>query len=74
MRVSVTVVPSARTSRVEVTGVGQLRVAVTAPPREGRANEALVALLAEHFRVPRVRIRIIRGAGSRHKVVEITGL
>jgi len=47
---------------------------VAAPPREGQANAAVVAALAEHFGVPRSQVRIIRGAGSRHKIVEIAGL
>ena len=73
MRLSVTVVPNARSTRVDRLDAGRLRVAVTAPPREGRANEALVSALAEHFGVPRSHVRIIRGAGSRHKIVEIAG-
>ncbi len=73
MRLSVTVVPNARSTRVDRLDAGRLRVAVTAPPREGRANEAVVAALAEHFGVPRSHVRIIRGAGSRHKIVEIAG-
>ncbi len=74
MRVSVTVVPNARTPRVERLDAGRLRVSVAAPPREGQANAAVVAALAEHFGVPRSQVRIIRGAGSRHKIVEIAGL
>ena len=74
MRVSVTVVPNARSPRVERRDAGRLRVSVTAPPREGQANAAVVAALAEHFGVPRSQVRIIRGAGSRHKIVEIAGL
>lgn len=73
MRLSVTVVPNARSTRVDRLDAGRLRVAVTAPPREGRANEAVVAVLAEHFGVPRSHVRIIRGAGGRHKIVEIAG-
>jgi hypothetical protein len=71
VRVSVTVVPNARATRVDQVEPGHLRVAVTAPPREGRANDALVRALAAHFGVPRSRVRILRGAGSRHKIVEI---
>ena len=74
MRVSVTVAPNARSPRVERRDAGRLRVSVTAPPREGQANAAVVAALAEHFGVPRSQVRILRGAGSRHKIVEIAGL
>ncbi len=71
MRVSVTVVPRARSTRVERTGEHAFRVSVTAPPHEGRANDAVVKALAEHFQIARSRVRIVRGTVSRHKVVEI---
>jgi len=74
VRVSVTVVPNARRTKVDRIAATALRVAVAAPPHEGRANEALVAALAEHFGVPRSQVRIIRGAGRRHKIAEIAGL
>jgi uncharacterized protein (TIGR00251 family) len=70
MRIVVTVVPQARRTHVESLGSG-LRVAVTAPPREGRANAAVIAALAEHFRISRSRVRIVGGERSRKKVVEI---
>ena len=72
MRIVVTVVPQARRAHVESLESGGLRVAVTAPPREGRANAAVIAALAEHFHISRSRVRIVRGERSRKKVVEIT--
>jgi uncharacterized protein len=71
MRIIVTVIPRARRPHVEPLEDGGLRVAVTAPPHEGRANAAVIAALAEHFHVPRSRVRIVRGETSRRKVVEI---
>jgi hypothetical protein len=71
MRVTVTVRPNARRSRVEAGPGGTLRVAVAAPAREGRANAALIDLLAEYFDVSRSKIQILHGASSRHKVVEV---
>ncbi len=73
MRFVVHVVPNARAIRVEPQGDGSLRVAVTAPAHEGRANAALLAALADHFRVPRTGIRIVHGAAGRRKLVEIAG-
>ncbi len=46
-------------------------VAVTERAVEGRANEAIIAALAAHFGVPRARVRIVRGAQSREKIVEV---
>lgn len=51
-----------------------LKARLTAPPVDGAANEALVALLAERLGVPRRTISIVRGATSRQKTVEIAGL
>ena len=74
MRASVTVVPNARSTRIERLDADRFRVSVAAPPHEGRANEALVAALAEYCGVPRSQVRIIRGVGGRHKIVEVGGL
>jgi len=51
-----------------------LKVRLTAPPVDGAANEALVALLAERLGVPKRQVVIVRGATSRQKVVEVVGL
>jgi len=48
-----------------------LMVKVKEPPREGRANQALIKLLAEHFGVPKSQVRILSGFRNRNKVVEI---
>ena len=53
---------------------GRLKVRLTAPPVDGAANEALVALLAERLGVPKRQVVIVRGATSRLKVVEVAGL
>lgn len=51
-----------------------LRVRVAAPPAEGRANAAVVALLARHFDVPKREIEIVRGAASRDKWVRVDAM
>jgi hypothetical protein len=51
-----------------------LRVRVTAPPVEGRANDALLRLLARALDVPVSRLRIVRGQTQRNKVVAVEGL
>jgi uncharacterized protein (TIGR00251 family) len=63
--------PNAR--RDEVLGLhgGAYRVRIAAPPRDGRANERLIAFLARTFGVPRSRVRIRAGTGARLKTVEI---
>lgn len=65
-----------RASRDEIVGwqEGALRLRVTAPPVEGEANRAVAALLARVLGVAPSRIRLVRGAGGRDKLVEIAGL
>lgn len=66
--------PGAR--RNGVTGVreGELCVAVTAPPDRGRANDAIVKVLAEVIGVPRSRVKILSGETNRHKRVMVDGV
>ena len=50
------------------------KVRVTAAPEQGRANEALVRLLADTLGVPRDAVTVVSGHGGRDKVVELAGL
>lgn len=52
----------------------QLKIAVQAPPLEGRANQALIGFLAETFCVPKSAVELISGELSRSKVFLIRGL
>ena len=51
-----------------------LKLALTAPPVEGRANEACIAFLAEVLNVARSSITIASGESSRNKVIRVAGL
>lgn len=78
-RFLVKVVPNARQNavagRVEIPGGAfALSVRLKAPPVDGKANEALVAFLAETFGVPRRAVRLLRGERDRLKQIEIDGL
>ena len=65
-----------KASRDQVVGYreGVLRLRVTAPPDKGRANAAVVSLLAEALGVAKSRVRITRGQTSRDKVVTVESL
>ena len=52
----------------------QLKIAVQAPPVEGRANTALVAFLADFFGIPRSRVELVSGELSRSKVFLLRGV
>jgi uncharacterized protein (TIGR00251 family) len=65
-----------RAARDEIAGWQDdvLRVRVTAPPVEGRANAALAALLAGALGLPKSRVGVIAGTRGREKTVAIEGL
>jgi uncharacterized protein (TIGR00251 family) len=50
---------------------GLVKVYVTAPAQDGLANKKLIGLLAEHFKVKIYRVKIVKGALCRDKLVEI---
>ena len=61
--------PKASRDQVVVCRDGVLQLRVTAPPDKGRANAAVVALLADALGVAKSRVRIVRGQSSRDKVL-----
>jgi uncharacterized protein (TIGR00251 family) len=71
---SVRLQPRAKKNQVSGELGGALKVAVTAPPIEGRANEALIRFLAELLKVARSSVTIAAGASSRNKVIRIEGM
>ena len=75
MRLVVRVIPRSSKNAIEwEQGSETLKVHLTAPPVDGAANKALVALVAERLAVPRRAISIVRGATGRQKTLEIDGL
>ena len=66
--------------KTAITGVygegatAQLKIAVQAPPIEGRANEALIAFLANTFNLPKSAVEITSGELSRSKVFFLRGV
>lgn len=70
--------PGAR--KTAITGIygegadAQLKIAVQSPPIEGRANQALIAFLAEHFNLPKSAVELISGELNRSKVFRLRGI
>jgi uncharacterized protein len=71
---AVRVAPRGNREAVEGEHSGALKVRLTAPPVEGRANEALRRLLAKHLHVPLNAIEIVAGKSSRTKRVAVAGV
>ncbi|WP_207455658.1 DUF167 domain-containing protein [Azospirillum sp. SYSU D00513] len=78
VRVALRVTP--RASRNAVAGLAEtaaggwaLKVSVTAVPEDGKANEAVVKLLAKHWKLPRSSIALVAGATDRNKILQVAG-
>ena len=71
MELVVHVQPNAKRAKVEAVSAHEYRVWIDAPPRDGRANERLIELLAEHLDCKRWQLSIIRGHLGREKVVRV---
>lgn len=76
MQITVRVVPRSSKNVLEWSEgeQGVLKARLTAPPVDGAANEALVALLSERLQIPKRAITLVRGVSSRQKTLEIAGL
>jgi uncharacterized protein (TIGR00251 family) len=76
VRVRLKVTPRARRDAVDGIIEGPdgaaLRVSVTAAPDDGKANAAVIALLARAWRVPKRDIALVQGATSRRKLIHVT--
>lgn len=72
MRYSVVIKPNSRKGPlVEVADDGSLVVFVREPAVDGKANQALIMLVAKYFGVAKTRVGIIRGQTSRQKIIEL---
>jgi uncharacterized protein len=66
--------PGAKRDAVTGTHDGALKVSLTTPPTDGRANAALMAFVAERLNVSRARVTLLTGASSRIKMLRVAGL
>ena len=73
MKIALKVIPGAKRNQWKEED-GAIKIHLNAPAVEGKANAALIKLLATHFGVKAVQIEIIKGLKSRHKVINIEGI
>jgi uncharacterized protein len=73
-RVRLRVSPGANSAHVVGRHGEAWKVRVAAPPEGGRANEAVVRLLAETLSLPRDAVTLVSGHGARDKIVQLTGI
>ena len=70
MKIDVKVIPGARKSFIKQEG-GMWKVHLSTPAVDGKANKALIVLLAEYFKLHKSQIEIIKGLKSRRKTINI---
>ena len=70
----VRVLPRAGRNAVSLTPEGAIRVHVTTPPEGGKANAAVVELLAKRLGVGKTRVRIAAGGRTRDKTIVVDGM
>ncbi len=56
---------------VEADADGSMKIYLKEPALEGKANAKLIELIAKHYDVPKSRIKIIKGLGTKHKLIRI---
>lgn len=71
MKIFVRARPGSKEEKVQKVDEGHFVVSVKAPPVEGKANQAILELLSDYFKLPKARIRIVSGHTGRQKVIEI---
>lgn len=72
MLLNIRVLP--RSSKNQVVGKmadGTLKVKLTAPPVDGKANESLIELLSGEYKISKNKIKIVRGGTSKNKIIEL---
>ncbi len=72
MKIRIRVLPNSRHEEVAEAG-DYFVVKVKEPPKEGKANKALIKVLARYFKVPQGSVRISSGLKGKDKVIEISG-
>jgi uncharacterized protein (TIGR00251 family) len=73
MRLEIKTIPGAKKNIIKTDTV-PLRVYLTAPAVDGKANKALVDFLSDYYKITKSNITIIRGLKSRHKTIIIEGI
>jgi len=72
--IRVRVAPRAKRNELAGQRAGALLVRVTAPPVDGKANDAVCRLIAKAAGVPPSRVSVVRGGSARDKVVRVDGV
>ena len=69
-RIHVRVIPNAGKNSIEEIE-GKLKIKVTAPAIDGKANKAVIEILSAHFKVRKSAVHIVKGEKGKEKIIEI---
>ncbi len=71
MRIYVRVVPKSSQNKVEKISEAEYKVWVNAVPEKGKANQAVIKLLAKYFKIAKSRIEIVGGKTTKTKIIDV---
>ena len=71
MKIFVTAKPNSREEKIEKSGDNEFVVSVKAPPVRGLANTAIIKVIADYFKIPVFKVKVVSGHTSRKKILEI---
>jgi hypothetical protein len=71
VKIFVKVKPKAKETKIEKVDENQFQIWVKEAPHKGKANKALIEIIAEYFNVPKSKVKIVSGVASRQKCIEI---
>ena len=71
MRIYLKVIPRSSQNKLEKISEGEYKAWLNAPPVDGKANEALVEIVAKHFGVSKSAVTIVGGKSTRRKMVDV---
>ena len=71
VKIEVRVKPGSKKELVEKLDQNRFVVKVKSLPKEGQANEAVIRAISDSFKIPKSKIKIIKGRKSRNKLIEV---
>lgn len=72
MKIFIKVKSNSKKEKIEKTNETNYLILTKKPPSEGKANRAVIKILAKYFRIPQINIKIISGKFSKRKIVKIS--
>lgn len=72
MRIYAKVIPRASKNEIIKIAEGEYKIKIVAPPVDNQANEALIEILADYFKVPKSLVKIVGGKTARTKIIDIS--